>query len=153
MSLPTTTTMRDSGYAISPQWMRSYWFSRIMYSLWVQYDALLDAGGYAVLAGLPSRAPLDALQWIAKDRQIFQGPNEPTAAYVARLQQWLDLWRHAGSSTGILLALRSYVAPLTPKMLTVQSTGDGSLSSWDTYDNGESPFPPGASNPTPPDHY
>jgi hypothetical protein len=150
---PVTTSMRDAGYAISPQWMRAYWFSRIMYSLWVQYDALLDAGGYAVLAGLPSRAPLDALQWIAKDRQIFQGPNEPVAAYIARLQQWLDLWRHAGSSTGILLALRSYVAPLTPKMLTVQSAGDGSLTSWDTYDNGEAPFPPGASHPTPPDHY
>ncbi len=153
MSLPTTTTMRDSGYAISPQWMRAYWFSRIMYALWVQYDALLDAGGYAVLAGLPSKAPLDALPWIGKDRQIFQGPNEPTQAYIARLQQWLDLWRHAGSSTGILLALRSYVAPLLPKILTVQSSGDSRLSSWDTYDDGESPFPPGASNPTPPDHY
>lgn len=153
MTPPSTTTMRDSGYVISPQWWRAYWGARYAYSMWIMYDAMLDAGGYAVLAGLPSKAPSDAFQWIALDRQIFQGPSETNSSYVARLQQWLDLWRHAGTSTGILLALRSYVAPLTPKMLTVQSAGDGSLSSWDTYVKGEAPFPPTLTNPTSPDHY
>lgn len=154
---PTTSTMVDAWYAYVPQWWRAYWGSRIGFSCIVPLDGLLDAGGYAVLAGLPSRAPTDAYSWFGLDRQIFQGPHESDAGYVARLIQWLDLWRHAGSSTALLLAVLSYVAPLQPKVLTVQSNGrhllGPDLSVWDTYDEGETPFPPGAGNPNPPAHY
>ena len=150
---PATTTFVDSWIAYSPQWWRGYWGARFGFSMMVEWDALSDAGGYAVLCGLPSRAPTDAYYWIGQDRQIFQGPNETDAGYVARLIQWLDLWLHAGSSTGILLALRGYVSPLLPKMLTVQTTGNRLYSSWDTYEDGVDPFPPGASNPSPPSHY
>lgn len=149
----TTSTMVDAWYAYAPQWWRSYWGSRIGFSCIVSFDALLDAGGYAVLAGLPSRAPTDAYYWLGQDRQIFQGPNESNSGYVARLIQWLDLWRHAGSSTGIMLAMLGYMSPKQPKILTVQSAGDGSLSAWDTYQENSSPLPPGATNPTPPWHF
>jgi hypothetical protein len=148
---PVVTTFRDSGYLYSPTVWRGYWGSRIAYALWVLYDALADAAGYAVYFGLPSWASPDSLPWIAKDRQIFQGPNEPFAAYVVRCQQWLDLWRHAGSSTGLLLAIRSTVAPLLPKICTVQSPSS-QYAVWDTYQSGDVPFPAGAQNPTPPAH-
>lgn len=157
MTPATTTTFRDSGYAMSPTWLKSYWSSRFLYSLWVMYDALADSAGYAILARFPSRAPDDALPWISRDRQIAPGPNETTTSLRARLIQWLDLWRHAGSSTGLLLALRAYLYPLLPRVVAVNSSGHDPIpnmyySCWDTYDAGVVPFPPGASEPTAPSH-
>jgi hypothetical protein len=124
-----------------------------MYTIWVQYDAMADAAGYAVLARFPSRAPPDAFQWLALDRQIFQGPNESSAGYVARLQQWLDLWRHAGSATGVMLSILGYLSPQQPKVVIVQSAAPSIQSTWYTYPEGANPFPPGASNPSPPNVY
>lgn len=147
---PTTTTFVDEGQAISPTWLRAHWSSRVEYSLQVSFDALSDAAGYAIRAGLPSLAPVDALPWLAQDRQLQQGPGETNAAFVSRLQQWMDIWRHAGTSTGLMLALRSAVAPSTPEMACVSSSG--AISSWDTYANGLVPFPASASEPDPPAH-
>lgn len=149
---PVCTTFRDSGYLYSPTVWRGYWGSRIAYAMWVLYDALGDAAAYAVYFGLPSWAAPDAMPWIAQDRQIFQGPNEPLPSYVLRAQQWLDLWRHVGSSTGLMLAVRSAVAPLLPKIACVQTASGGTYTSWDTYFSGQVPFPAGASQPDPPAH-
>ena len=153
---PVVTTFRDSGYLYSPTVWRGDWGARIAYAMWILYDALADAAGYAAYFGLPSWASPDSLPWLARDRQIFQAPNEPVAAYVVRLQQWLDLWRHAGSNTGLLLAVRSSVAPLLPKIRTISTPAYGSPSPtytvWDSYSSGDVPFPAGASNPNPPAH-
>lgn len=145
--------MVDAWYAYAPQWWRGYWGSRIGFSNIVPFDALLDAGGYAVLAGLPSRAPSDAYVWFGLDRQIARGPNETSLGYVARLIQWLDLWRHAGSTTTVMLSVLGYLTPLQPKMLIVKTSRDASVSQWDTYAEGQTPFPPGSTNPTPPSIY
>jgi hypothetical protein len=123
-----------------------------MYSMWIFYDTLCDAGGYAVIARFPNAAIPGSLQWLGQDRQIQQGYHESTLAYQARLIQWLDTWAHAGSSTGIMIAMLGYVAPLEPEILCVTSTGDGSISSWDTYLAQSDPFPPNAVTPTPPEH-
>jgi hypothetical protein len=144
--------MVDAWYAYAPQWWRGHWGSRIGFSCVVPFDALLDAGGYAVLAGLPSRAPPDAYSWFGLDRQIARGPNETALGYVARLIQWLDIWRHAGSSTTVLLATLAYLTPLAPQVSTVSWPGSGTFPSWDTYFAGDVPFPPGQSIPTPPYH-
>ena len=144
---------------IAPTYLSGPVGGRYMYSMGIVYDGLTDAAGYAVRARFPSLAPTDAYPWIAQDRQIFQGANEPNASFVARSIQWLDLWRHAGSSTGVLLAILAQVSPAQPEVFTVSTTGVDPrfatvpYSSWDTYQKGISPFPPGQTNPTPPDHY
>jgi len=118
----------------------------------VMYDALWTAGELAVLAGMPAFAPSDAYPWLGQDRQIFQGFAESSTSYVTRLIQWLDLWRRAGSSTGLLLAMFGYVGPNQPETLTVMSDGASHYSVWDTYAAGANPFPVGQQNPTPPVH-
>lgn len=150
---PQGSSWRQIGGTLYPTYMQGPVWSRYLWAMNTIQDACVDAASYAVRAAIPSLAPPDALTWIAQDRQIFQGPGETSAAYVARLIQWLDLWRHAGSSTGLLLAYLSYLTPLAPEVMTVQSSGGASpLSTWDTYFAGSAPFPAGQSNPTPPYH-
>jgi hypothetical protein len=149
---PAPITFRAEGDLISPTYLNGPVFQAYRYSMALMFDALADTAALAVRARFPNLAPLDALQWLAQDRQIFQGPSETNAAYVARLIQWLDIWRHAGSSTGILLAYLSWLTPLAPQVLTVQSSAAGAGSSWDSYAAGSTPFPAGSSTPTPPIH-
>jgi hypothetical protein len=155
-NLPSTvtgTSFRDLSNAISPSWLQGPVAQAFRYSMSVMYDALGDGMGYALRAGLPHYAPADALPWFALDRQIAQGPNEPFAGFISRLIQWLDLYRHDGSSMAVMLAVRAYLTPLTPKMLTVTSSGQGVASKWLTYESTANPFPAGQTNPTPPDYY
>ena len=147
---PSTSAFRDLGDSISPSWLLGPVGSRYRYSMSVMYDTLADGMGYAIRAGLPEYAPPDALPYFAQDRLIIQGPSEPAASYIQRLVQWLDLWRHAGSSMSIMLAALGYVSPATPEVLMVQSAKDGSVTSWQTYQAGVEPFPRGQTNPTPP---
>ena len=118
---PVSTTFRDMVYAISPSWLRGKTGSRFMYSMAIQFDAIADGAAYAVLARFPSLAPQDALPWIANDRQIEQGFQEPQPAWVLRLAQWLDRWAHAGSPWGVLMAVRGWVAPDQCAVATVSN--------------------------------
>jgi hypothetical protein len=138
---------------ICPTYLAGPVGSRYLYSMAIIYDGLNDAAGYAVRARFPNYAPSDAYPWLAQDRQIFQGATETSTSYVARMIQWLDLWRHSGSSTGVLLGVLATMSPNMPQVLAVSSTGAGEYSSWDTYAAGVSPFPAGQTNPTPPAHY
>jgi hypothetical protein len=120
---PVSTTFRDMVYAISPSWLRGPIGSRFMYSMAVQLDAAADGIAYAVLARFPTKAPADAMPWIANDRQIEQGFQESQADWTARLTQWLDRWAHAGSPWGVLMAVRGWVAPDPCAVLTVNNRG------------------------------
>lgn len=107
-----------------------------MYSLAIEYDALSDAAGYSVCFRFPSKAPPDAFQWLAADRQIDRGFQEPDASYIARLIAWLDLWRHAGSAEAILTALASYATPTALQMEHVKESraSHGTFTDWDVWD-------------------
>jgi len=151
-------TMRALGDAISPTYLRGPVMSSYRYSMSVLYDDLIDLATLAVFAGLASYAPPDALPWIALDRQVFQGPNEPVTVYIPRLAQWLDAAKFAGSTTAVMVALLAWFYPLAPKMLMVQSSGPTAFSTlmsstWYTYQAGSAPFPPPSTVPTPPARY
>ena len=111
----------------------------------VLYDAMLDASGYAVLARFPARTSADALPIMSADRQIIEGFNESPASFAARLTQWLDLWRAAGSPMGVMLALLGLFLPTSVQIRTVDNS-----SNWNTYPLAANPFPPGAQVPIPP---
>ena len=149
MTPPVTSTIRDMGDAISPSWLNGPNGKRYRYCMAVVWDALLDTTAYAVRAGCPSTAPSDAFFWFQPDRGINRGPNEPLDSYIVRLQQWLDIWRHAGSPTGMLLAMRGYCAPAMPEVRTVSVDGNGTVK-WSTYADGLVVFPQGAQDPVPP---
>lgn len=150
--VPLSTNFRNLGDSISPTWLLGPIGQAYRYSMAILWDALADAGAYAIRAGLPHYAPSDAFTWIGQDRQIAQGFAETSTSYQNRLVQWLDLWRHAGSNMGVLLAVLGYCAPSTPKVTMVQSGRTGFTSIWDSYAAGANPFPPGQTNPTPPAH-
>lgn len=119
-------TMRDLAYNASPSWWRGKWASRYLYSIAVQFDALMDLAAYAVRASFPTLAPPDNIANIANDRGIYQGFQESAAAYAVRLTQWLDRWAKGGSPWGVLMALRGYVAPATPACAIVNTQGQWS---------------------------
>ena len=142
---PVTSRFRDMGDAISPTWLNGPVGQRYRYAMAVLYDALSDAGGYAVLSRFPLKAPFDAFPLLASDRQIDQGFAESDASFANRLIQWLDLWRAAGSAQSVLLAILGLFLPTSVAVRTVDNT-----SNWYSYPLSATPFPPGASVPSPP---
>ena len=154
MTQPVSQNFRNMVASISPTWLLGPVGQAFMYSMAIQWDALGDAGAYACRAGLPHYAPSDAFSWISQDRQILQGYGESSTAFANRLVQWLDLWRHAGSNMGVLLAMLGYMSPATPQILAVQSSGGsgstvGTYAVWDTYAANSNPFPAGQTQPYP----
>jgi hypothetical protein len=151
MSNTVPTNFAQLGDAISPTYLNGPVFQAYRLASSVLYDDAVDLTAIAIRAAISSLAPSDALTWIAQDRQIFQGPSETTAGYIARLQQWLDLWRLAGNSTSVLLAYLSWLTPLAPQVQVVQSSrGTSPITTWQTYVAGATPFPAGTTIPTPP---
>lgn len=153
---PQTSSVRQlalvgsfGGPPVYPTYMLGPTFQAYLWAIDLIHDDAIDATAMALRAAFPSLAPYDALPWLAQDRQIFQGPNEPVTSYVSRLIQWLDLWRHAGSDTSVLLGMLSFLYPLTPQVAMVASQGD-IQTKWSVYVAGSTPFPPGQQNPTPP---
>lgn len=146
LSPPATSRFRDMGEAITRlNGLTGPVAQRFRYSQAVLWDALADAGGYAVLSRFPQRAPSDALPIMGADRQIVRGFSELDASYSARLLQWLDLWRAAGSPMGVLLAVLGLFLPTSIAVRTVDNS-----SNWNSYSLGATPFPLSASVPTPP---
>lgn len=137
---------------IAPPYLLGYTGSRFLYTMAIVYDGLTDAAGYAVRARFPDYAPADAFQWLQIDRQIDQGFSEPSAHFALRLKQYLDTWRRAGTSTGLLLAIRGAVWPALPTVRTVQRNGlpNGTFYQWQTYGAGVDPFQAGQPIPQPP---
>ncbi len=102
-----------------------------MYSLAIPFDAIVDLSSYAVRARFPDLAPPDAYPFLAHDRGISQGFQEPVPAWLARCREWLDRWAHAGSAWGVLMAVRGVVSPDLCAVATVTPLG-----TWDSYPNG-----------------
>jgi len=137
--LPDPQNFADTVYFLSPTFLQGYFGSRYMFCMAIMYDALADAASLAVRARFPDCAPDDALPYLAQDRQIDRGPNEPRDSYDQRLIQWLDLWRHAGSQPAILQALSSYFLPSTTTVETVNDTTTDDLTAWDVSVAGAQP--------------
>jgi hypothetical protein len=134
------TTFRDQAAAISPTYLKGPWGTKWIYTHAIILDGIADGTAFAALAGNPSVAPTDGIPWLALDRQIDQGPNEPLTSFRVRLAQWLDLWRLAGSQRSVLLALASY---FTPNGYTIETVNDSQLGSdvtaWDSSTAGADP--------------
>lgn len=131
LPVPNSNNFRTEGDQLSPTWLNGPIGQKYRYSMNVLFDALGDAASYAVLARFPQRAPPDAFNWIASDRQIDRGFSEPLDSYITRLLLWLDLWRLAGSARSMLLAMLAAVSPDQLAMRVVSNSGV-----WDTFPAG-----------------
>lgn len=81
----------------------------------------------AVLARLPTHAPVDALGYQGESRQMEQYPGESVAAFRARLKDAWRTWKDAGTALGVLRQLWLYTlnqgigaAAAAPVTITIQ---------------------------------
>jgi hypothetical protein len=132
-------SFRDESDAISPNFWRGPVGTKLRYSMSVLYDGLSDAAAFAVEAGSPSIAPVDALPYASIDRQILPGFQESTTSLRARLLQWADRWAYSGTAIGVLLFAKGWILPQLPNMYVVTNAG-----TWWNYGDGVDPMPPGS---------
>lgn len=150
VDIETTGKIRDEAYTVSPTFLRGTNLSKLIWAMAVPYDALLDGETFAVLYRFPSFAPDDAFTYIGQDRQITQGFQEGRASYILRLQQWLDRWRYAGKTPGVLIAIRGWITPQLPKIEAIKDSPKFlGTTTWISYADGVDPWPSG-DTPTPP---
>jgi hypothetical protein len=70
-------------------------------------DQLMAAMKLGVMARLPNFAPIDALGDLSRERQIFQGPTESTADFIAALLNAWGEWTIGGTYWGVLAQLNA----------------------------------------------
>lgn len=101
----------------------------VWYALDLLKDAAVERARKALLWRMPQQdangtpAPDDALAAIGRDRRIVRGISETSAAYAARLVQWLNDWQVAGNPFALMQQLSAYMGPL-PNLRTVDVRGN-----------------------------
>ena len=131
-----TSVFCAAGDALSPAYLSGPNWRRYKWSINILFDDLSDGATWAVKSRFPSVAPPDAFPWLAVDRTISQGFQEPQATYVLRLQQWLDTLPYAGLPTGMMLGLLGQMLPADVTVRTVDNS-----SNWYAYESGSKPIP------------
>lgn len=123
--------LRDFIKTISPPWLADGSAERVMYTIGIVGDALLEKLNEGVRAHIPTYGDADsaaaALAMVGNDRVIGQGVNELPTTYGKRLQRAFDDWSVAGSARSVLRQATSYVGQATRARMVSQS------SVWDTY--------------------
>src|SRR5271165_1214008 len=115
-NIPTTSKFqfRDQWYTLAPPWLRSDTSEKYMYVLQLSADLLLEKMNQAVRVRMPGLGDASQLPYLAHDRDLAQGPEEPNAAFALRLQESIGEWALAGSGVGVLNQLQAYVQGLQP---------------------------------------
>lgn len=80
----------------------------VLYSLAVMKDAFAERVRQGLYARWPSYAPPSALPYLARDRRIVRGINEPTSSFRVRLRRWLRDHRVRGNPFALAAQLRAY---------------------------------------------
>lgn len=98
----TLESLRDSMREISPPWLRGYVGERVMYSIALVCDALVDLTVGAIKMRFPLAHSDETLPLIGKDRKISRGNSETDESYAARLRGWLDVHPRRGNPIALL---------------------------------------------------
>lgn len=90
-----------------PRWLQGTVGSGYLGSFGRVLDIVNDSLRQAVLARVVRVAPVDGLQWIARERNMPRYPGDTDATWRARLELAWPLWQFGGTAQGILTALAS----------------------------------------------
>jgi hypothetical protein len=115
---------RDAFRAFTPKWLQD----RLVLGktagyrvLWVLIS-MLDVGAEVLFEGLSSWFPglgtPTAIPLISRSRGIIRGQVETDESFASRLQQWLELWRTAGTALAVAREIRHYLGN-TPRVRIV----------------------------------
>lgn len=102
-------TFRDAIREKSPQWLRGYYASRLLYAIGLIIDAIADALLGGVKARFPGSDTTGALEVLARDRKLARGWTEAAVAFAARLRAFRDEQRLCGSPYPFARQLRELV--------------------------------------------
>ena len=91
-----------------PSWLTTGEGELVGYSTRAIIDLAAQRAREAALAGMPIYAPADALPYLARDRKIIRGIDEPAAAYSTRLLTWLDDHKTRGNPFRLCSMLAAY---------------------------------------------
>lgn len=97
--------------------------SRLLRTLMSMFDVQRRRLQFGVQARLTQVCPYDALQFVGRNLDTWQGPNESVAAYRARLQTAIDDKRAAGTAWPLLRQIRGYCAPYAVRVRLVNDHG------------------------------
>ena len=111
MSDPTApTTLAVYQADLTP--LRGRWGQAWARSLGASKDTTVERARQAVLAGAVSRAPADALPYLADDAGfLVRLPTETDDEHRTRISQAWDVWPWAGTETGLAVVARQLGAP------------------------------------------
>lgn len=130
MTTPAAIRFRDVFRKYIPNWMSDRGGQtagltvgfRYLWSMIAPLDAALEVLVEGLNAAQPGVGTPTALPYISRMRGILRGEDDTDDFYVARLRQWLDLWRAAGSAEAIAGAIQAYLAN-HPKVRIVTRSG------------------------------
>lgn len=105
---------RDDWYELAPPWLRTGNAERYIYVLELHRDLLMEKSNQAQKIRLPGQGDASQIPYLAHDRALVQGPNEPDAAFIARLKDAFAAWARAGSAAAVLLQLQAYSQGFQP---------------------------------------
>ena len=105
------------------------------------FGIVLDVAGESLAQGVrlsqPLRSDPSALPYLAHDRDLTLYPTEPEASQRARLAEFWQLHRQAGTHQGELRHLQPWFSggPALPVLRIVHQAGDGSNATWHSIDS------------------
>lgn len=135
-----TSQQRDTLKQLSPPWLAAGNAEKFMFAIGFALDALLEKMNQAVHARMPGQGDPSALPFLGDDRVLTQGPTEPNAGFVARLQTAFETWQRAGARRAVLGQITAYLQTQAGAFASQAQTslvvgGNGSQTTWDTIYN------------------
>jgi hypothetical protein len=124
-----STPFADSILAIVPWYARTGVVGKVLYTIGLGIDQVVDAVQQGVEARIPGRGDPSSLGYIAADRLMDRGRAESDLAFVSALVGAFSTLKGWGSSRTIALQILNYLSPQNP---IIRVVGDSSI--WDTVD-------------------
>jgi hypothetical protein len=126
---PIKRFFRNAFKTLLPWWLAEGEGEPHQWTLGVFMDRLLDKMYQTVYARYPTYAPDDAYRYMARDRKIVRGANEPVDVFAERLLRWLEDHSTRGNPWALMEQLRAYMFPAQTRIRTVDERGN-----WYTID-------------------
>jgi hypothetical protein len=123
------TPFADSILAIVPWYARTGNVGKVLYTIGVGIDQVVDAVQQGVEMRIPGRGDSSGLGYIAADRLMDRGRTESDGNFITDLIGAFRTLRGWGSPRTLALQLLNYISPQNP---IVRVIGDSSI--WDTID-------------------
>lgn len=115
--------LRTAVKFFSPRWLAEGVAEKLLYTVGLINDALIDALNQGLLAGM-GIGTNTALPLIGSDRRILRGTAETDDAYRSRLAQAWTAWRTGGGYRSLLSQLYDYLQPLDRVVRCISYNGD-----------------------------